>query len=86
MEYSKQTLKLIARFIEDLRKNTIQKVARFAQRYFLHKLLKCFGREVLDGMTKEMDQLFSQTCSEPIFIKYLMVQDKRRAQGAIMIL
>ena len=40
MEYSDQTVKLIAIVIEDLRKNTTERSARFSQRYFLHKGLK----------------------------------------------
>ena len=37
MEYFEQTVKLIASVIEDLRKNKMEKGARFSQRYFLHK-------------------------------------------------
>ena len=37
MEYSEQTVKFIARVIEDLRNNTMEKGASFEQSYFLHK-------------------------------------------------
>ena len=40
MEYSDQTVKLIYRVIEDIRNNTMLKVASFAQRYFQHKVVK----------------------------------------------
>ena len=40
MEYSEQTVKLIGRDIEDLRKSTTEKGAIFAQRYFLQEGLK----------------------------------------------
>ena len=56
-----QTVKLIARFIGDLRNNTIEKGASFAQRYFLHKGFKKFGREGRDALTKDVDQLYRQT-------------------------
>ena len=64
-------MKLIARVIEDLRKNTIEKGASFSQRYFLHKWLKGFGREGLDAMTKEMEQLYMKTSFGTIYIKDL---------------
>ena len=37
-------------------------------------------------MTKEMGQIYRQTCFEPVSIKQLTPQDKIRAQEAIMIL
>ena len=39
-EYYEQTMNFITRFIEDLRKNTTKKGAKFAQRDFLQKGLK----------------------------------------------
>ena len=48
MEYSEQTVKLVARVIEDLRNNAIVKVSIFAQRYFLQKDPKHFdGKEMM---------------------------------------
>ena len=44
IEYSNQIVKFICRVIEYLRNNKQEKGARFAQRYFLHKILK-----LLDG-------------------------------------
>ena len=38
MEYSEQTMKLIARIIEDLRNNIMEKGASFVQRYFMHNV------------------------------------------------
>ena len=61
MKYSEKTVKLIARVIEDLRNNTMKKGASFAQRYFLHKGFKKFGREGHDTLTKEMDQPYMWT-------------------------
>ena len=52
MVYYDQTVKLIEIFIEDLRKNTMDKGARFSNIYFLHKGLKEFGREGRDALTK----------------------------------
>ena len=52
MEYSAQTVKFIARVLEDLRNDTIENGARFALRYFLHKGLIKFGRERRDALTK----------------------------------
>ena len=43
MEYYQQTVKLIARFIEQLINNKTEKGAIFAQRYFLHKGFEKFG-------------------------------------------
>ena len=43
MEYSEHTVKFIPIVIEDLRKNTMQKEERFAQRYVMHKRLNIFG-------------------------------------------
>ena len=37
-------------------------------------------------MTKEMDQLYRQIIFEPIDIKYLKPQEKRRSQETVMIL
>ena len=37
VKYSDQTVKLIAIFIKDSRNNIMEKVASFAQIYFLHK-------------------------------------------------
>ena len=45
-------MKLIAKVIEDLRKNTTEKGARFSQIHFLQKGLKCFGQEGRDALTK----------------------------------
>ena len=86
MDYSDQTVKVIAVVIEDLRENTLEKGAKFAQRYFLHKLFKGFGQEGRDVLTKDMDQLYRRTCFWPISIKYLAPQEKRRTQENIMIL
>ena len=47
-------MKIIARFIEDLINNKIEKVASLAQRCFLHKRLKGFGQEGRDALTKKM--------------------------------
>ena len=58
MEYYEQTVKLIARVIEDLRNNTTQKGAIFAQKDFLRKLFKGFLRIGIDALTKEMEQLY----------------------------
>ena len=46
MEYSEQIVKLIARAIEDLIKNTIEKCARFAQWHFLRTGFKNWTRRV----------------------------------------
>ena len=80
MEYSDQTVKLIVRVIGGLINNT-KKGARLAQRYFLHKRLKKFGREGCDALTKEMDQIYRQTCFDPIYIKELTPQENRGSQG-----
>ena len=47
MRYSKQTVKLIDRVIEDLINNTIEKGARFAQLYFVHKVLKRLDKKFM---------------------------------------
>ena len=86
VEYYEQTVKFIARFIEDVRNNIIEKCASFAQSYLLHKVLKRFGRERHDALKKEMDQLYRQTCFYQISIKDLTPQEKRRYQEDIMIL
>ena len=54
MEYYEQTVKFMARFIEDLRKNTTEKGASFTPRGFLKKGLKCFERKGLNALTKDM--------------------------------
>ena len=46
MEYYEQIVKLIARAIEDLIKNTIEKCARFSQWYFLCTGFKNWTRRV----------------------------------------
>ena len=77
MEYSDQTVKLIDMVIYDTRKGTVEKGASFSQRYFLHKRLKKFGREGRDAPTKEMDQIYVQTCFDTISIKDLTPQEKK---------
>ena len=44
MEYSEQKVKLIDRFIEKLRNNTMEKCIISSQRYFMRKGLKTFER------------------------------------------
>ena len=36
----------------------MEKGAILVQSYFLHKLLKQFGRKVSDALTKDMDQIY----------------------------
>ena len=55
-------MELIDRVIEDLRNNTTEKGARFAQSYLLHKVLGRFGQERNDDLNKDMYQLYRQTC------------------------
>ena len=85
MWYLQKTIKSIDRFIEELRNNTIEKGVIFAKRYFLHKGLKQFRQEGNDARTKEINQHYRQACFEPISIKYLAPQQKRRTQEAILV-
>ena len=45
-----------------------------------------FGRKGCGALTNYMDQLYRWTFSDTISIKYLIPQENRRAQEAIMIL
>ena len=54
-------MRLIDLFLEDLRNDTMEKCARFAQGYFLQKGLIKFGQERRDTLTKEMDQIYRPT-------------------------
>ena len=74
MEYSEQTVKLIAIVIEHLRNNKMEKLSSFAETYFLHEIFFLFGQEGRDAITNEMDQIYRQTCFVTIYIKYLTPQ------------
>ena len=63
----------------------MERGARFSQRNFLYKGLKKFGREGRDALTKDMDHIYRQTYFRHISIKYLIPQEKRRYQQAILI-
>ena len=62
-------MKFIARVIEDIRNNTMDKFSSFAQIYFMHKVIQKFGRKGNNALTKEMERLYRQNCFEPIYIK-----------------
>ena len=60
MEYSDGNVKMISRVIEDLRNNTMEKVAIFAKRYFLQKGFLKIGKEGRDALTKEIDSVLDR--------------------------
>ena len=74
VEYSEQTVKFISRVIEYLINNTIEKVSRFARRYFMHTGFERFGQEGRDAMTKEMEQIYRRV----FFILFILNHFFRR--------
>ena len=58
----------------------------FAQQYLVNKGLKIFGKRGRAAVIKEMKQLHDRTCFEPISIKDLTPDEKKKAMKALMFL
>jgi hypothetical protein len=85
-EYNPSDAMLMARLINDLNINIMEKGASFAQQYLLNKVIKVFGQRGCDASKKEMDQLHRRSCFTPISVAEMTPTERRKAQQALMFL
>ena len=78
---------VIARIIETLKLQFMMKKGTSnGQQYLLQKGLKKFGKAGHEAAFSELDQLHQRVVFEPIDVKKLTAQERRRAQEALMFL
>ena len=58
----------------------------YAQQFLLNKGLKVFGEKGNQASIKELDQLYRRNCFTPISISNMTVEERRKAQVALMFL
>jgi hypothetical protein len=77
---------LYARLIDHMNTKVATSGECFGQQHFLQKGLKLFGKRGEDGAMKEMAQLHNRVCFRPIDVSTLTIEEKRKAQEALMFL
>ena len=86
IEYSYQQGVVLARMINDFQERVTISGYSYAQQYLLSKGLKLFGDRGKEASKKELDQLCRRNCFTPISISDMTVEERRRAQVALMFL
>ena len=85
-EYSEETGKVIARTIDNIRANILERGASHAQQYMLKKGLAIFGAEGEAAAKGELLQQHQRVCFTPIDPSKLTKQERKRAMISLMLL
>jgi len=86
IEYSHCQGVALARFMNNFQEKVTICGYSYAQQYLLNKGLKVFGARGKKASTKELDQLYRRNCFTPVSIKDMTIEERRRAQVALMFL
>ena len=84
--YSHYQGMVLARIINDFQEGVTISGYSYAQQYLLSKGLKIFGDKGMKASTKELDQLYRRNCFIPISISDMTVEERKKAQVALMFL
>ena len=86
IEYNHYQAIAMARFINEFRERVNIKGYSYAQQYILNKGLKMFGNRGKKALMTELDQLCRRNCFTPVSIKDMSMEERQRAQVALMFL
>ena len=86
IEYSHKQGLLIARFMNDFQERVTIAGYSYAQQFLLKKGLKVFEDRGNQALRKELDQLYRWDCFTPVSIGDMTVEERRKAQIALMFL
>ena len=87
LEYGRDTEKVIARLIHDMRENIVRHEESHAIQYFPKRGLKEFGKaKGKKALKAELLQMHQRVCFVPTLVKDLSASEKRKAMLGLMIL
>ena len=86
IEYNHYQAIAMARLINEFRERVNIKGYSYAQQYILNKGLKMFGNRGKKALMTELDQLYRRNCFTPVSIKDMSMEERQRAQVALMFL
>ena len=86
VKYAQDQAVVIAQVMVDIRESVTAHGSSFAQRYSYKKGVKALGEAAKIGAYNEADQMHKRNAFEPIHVKDMSEQEKRKAQIGLMLI